>query len=309
MTTSDLVSYSIMLNGEKAITHISPHYAPLTLGKPEKITLPPIASYVSLTETNLNSLNSFLRNPSTSSTPLLTSLSLALELPLLLPRMANPELFKQPRAANAAQGSDAANDTLMSSDASGDSPQKKRRQRLGPSCDNCRARKVKCNAEVVMLSRHFNGDASDNTDDIPEYTTLSSEQQQAVVAGTLVVVADDYNLVLSNSKLIKFKACLSCAGKALGCCFSKGFTKEDIVHSKRLGPSDPVAVAVVERKSSPVKVVKKRSVDLSGAATAGTRKSSCAGCRKRKVKCVMHSRLNKCIGCIKKECACSFEVC
>lgn len=162
-----------------------------------------------------------------------------------------------------------------------------------------------------MLSRHFSSDTGTDADaeDIPEYTGLLAEQQKAVLGGSLVHVSGDYNLVLSNNKLIKFKACLSCAGKALGCCFSKGFTKEDIVHSKRAVPVETVALAVAERKVTPVKVVKKRSVDLSALGASSTRKSSCAACRKRKVKCVMHTRLNKCIGCMKKDSTCSFETC
>lgn len=292
MTTSDLVSYSIMLNGEKAITHTSPHYAPLTLGKPEKITLPPIASYVSLTENNLNSLNTLMRNANATSPPLLTLL-LALELPLLLPRLSSLEIYNTHQQVSAA----IPNPLLQA-----EGLQKKRRQRLGPSCDNCRARKVKCNAEVVMLSREF----AAGTDDIEECVLLLPEQKLALALGTPVTIVGDQTLVVSNGKLIKFKACSSCAGKALRCCFSKGFTKEDIVHSKRVGPADTTAMMVVERKVTPVKVVKKRTVDVAG---AGTRKSSCAACRKRKVKCVMHTRLNKCVGCVKKDSTCSFEVC
>lgn len=158
---------------------------------------------------------------------------------------------------------------------------------------------MKCNAEVVLLTREFAAHA----EDIEEYAGLLALQKQEVALGSAVTVSG-HTLCVSNGKLIKFKACLSCAGKALGCCFSKGFTKEDIVHSKRAGPAD--AAVVVERKSSPVKVVKKRVTEVG---VSGTRKSSCAACRKRKVKCVMHSRLNKCVGCVKKDSTCSFEVC
>lgn len=159
-----------------------------------------------------------------------------------------------------------------------------------------------------MLTRHFddnddnnNNNTNDNNSDeehadVPEFTSMLAEQQAMVRAGTPVAVAGHYMLVVSNNKLIKYKACLSCAGKALGCCFSKGFTKEDIVHSKRTGPTE---VIVVERRASP-KVAKKR-------VESGTRKSLCAACRKRKVKCVMHPRLLKCVGCVKKDSACLFE--
>lgn len=353
-----------MLNGEKAVSYASPHYALLTAGKPEKVTLPPISSYVGLTEKNLNSLNSLNSNSlnllntlnsntwlskasSASSLPLLTSLLtslLALELPLLLPRIAAHDLYKMSHdTRTASMGSSAAAPAVTASSAvavaatlsaahsaapqsistphvaappaslaanlsANDSP-KKRRQRLGPSCDNCRARKVKCNAEVLMLSRHFGPshrnlthNQVDQNDDsyIEEFASLLPEQQLAVMAGSLVG-AGDYTLVLSKGKLIKFKACLSCAAKGLGCCFSKGFTKEDIVYSKRSGPE--AVPVMVERKVAPVKVVKKRTMELSGS----SRKSSCTACRKRKVKCVVHTGLNRCIGCMKKDSPCSFE--
>lgn len=317
-----------MLNGEKAISFAAPHYALLTVGKPENVTLPPISSYVGLTEKNLNSLNSLNRFATTSSTslPLLTSL-LALELPLLLPRMASHDHYKMSydaRATSVSSSISVDSNSVSSSAATAackfsavnlagdlagdlspnDSP-KKRRQRLGPSCDNCRARKVKCNAEVIMLSRHFSptvvhqNSQNDSDSYVEEFASLLPELQLSVLAGSLVAVGN-YTLVLSKSKLIKFKACLSCAGKGLECCFSKGFTKEDIVYSKRSGPE---TVPVVMERKTAVKVMKKR-VESSGS----TRKSSCAACRKRKVKCVMHNRLNKCIGCMKKDSTCSFEV-
>lgn len=310
--SSDLLSYSIMMNGEKAVSYAAPHYAPLAVGKPEKITLPPISAYVGLTERNLNSLN--LLTSSVSSPPLLTSL-LALELPLLLPRMAAHDLYKLSYGnRNVSVSSTTTSDRVSSESgattpsiasaavapASSESP-KKRRQRLGPSCDNCRARKVKCNAEVMMLSRHFAQNECDSESYAEEFASLLPEHKLTILSGELVTVGD-YTLVLSNNKLIKYKSCLSCAGKALGCCFSKGFTKEDIVYSKRSGPE--AVPLVVERKAAAVKVVKKRSAESSGS----TRKSSCTACRKRKVKCVMHTRLNKCIGCMKKDSTCSFEV-
>lgn len=267
---SDLVSYSIMMNGDKAISHTLP-FAPLTMGKVERVTLPPI-NCVRLTETNLNLLNAY--HPALSA-PLLTSLLSALELPLLSPQMGNAELYDatpQPHAA------------------------KKRRQRLGPLCDNCRARKVKCNAEVLLLTRQFDTEGAH----IDEYATLPAEQQAHAQAGALVRIAGNFVLVLSHNKLIKFRPCLLCAGKGLGCCFSKGFTKEDIVHSKRLGDATPV----VER-AAPAKVVKKRAESMGPL----TRKSSCSHCRKRKVKCVMNARANRCVGCIKKDSECTFEAC
>lgn len=217
----------------------------------------------------MNVLNA-CRGNADSTMPSLTLL-LALDSPLSSPRMASAELKCTTPESNLSQ--------------------KKRRQRLGPSCDSCRARKVKCNADVIMLSREYNTEE--------EVWSLLPEARDRLVSGAAVSVGD-YTLVLSNSKLFKFRACQLCAGKGIGCCFSKGFTKEDIVHSKRSGE----VVPVVEKKPVAQKVVKRRSVE-----SVGTRKSSCVACRKRKVKCVMNGRVNKCVGCIKKDHTCSFEVC
>lgn len=278
---NDLLSYLIMLNGDKAVSHNYSHYAPLSISKSStKITLPPITSYVSLTENNLHSLqNAYYPNENSnagvsdlnkdSSAPSLTSDSSRLfssnsvsrQLPL-----------SSPSPRHLSFGEDNNEYT------------KKRRQRLGPSCDSCRSRKVKCNAEVLLITRQFSHDQ-----DLEETAGLSSKSLQMLKEGE-IIESGDYRLIVSNNKLIKFKPCLSCATKKLDCCFSKGFTKEDIVHTKRSGDDD----VCEKRQVSPTKVTKKK-VEL-----AGARKSSCNACRKRKVKCVMNSKLSKCIGCLKK---------
>lgn len=252
---ADLILYSIMLNGHRAIQH-TPHYSPLaTIPKLALVSLPPI--HFGLTEKNLLQIS---RHYSPALLPPSLTLLLALDLVLLLPRMLTPEP-KRPE--------ELAPDHL-----------KKRRQRMGPLCDSCRLRKVKCNAEVSMLG------LVDESRDLP--CDLTRDEQSALLAGELVPRAG-HGLVLSNGKLIKFKACLLCNTKGLRCCFSKGFTKEDMVNLKR-------AQEPFEKKGR----VCKRS-------EAATRKSSCAACRRRKVKCVMNSRANKCVGCLKKDSLCLFE--
>lgn len=300
---NDLVSYSIMMNGDKAVSHILPHYALLNLWRPSHITLPPISHRVrlpegSLTENNLKLHDAYsLHTPSALSNPLLASLTLsralaALALPLLSPRLGGspPLLLALPYASYAPEAA-----AFM-----GDSVPRKRRQRLGPSCDNCRSRKVKCDADVVLLSRTF-----PQGEEPAEYAVLSAAQKHAVAAGRAVHTAHGFAVVLSNSKLIKYKCCLSCGGKGLECGFSKGFTKEDIGHGKR-GPD----AAVVEKKRAlPVRVTKPGAGAGSCSAAPNSRKSLCMACRKRKVKCVMNTRLNRCAGCIKKDCVCSLEAC
>lgn len=257
----DLLSYSIMLNGDRAITYNS-HFMSLPDIKHGKVTLPPIASYVSLTETNLNTLN-FGAAARSSATPSLTLL-LALELPLLSPR-ATP--------------------------ATPSAEEKKRRQRMGPLCDSCRARKVKCNADVVMLTWH-----DEKLSAIAEYTLLPAREQQQVAAGELVQVAGDYVMVLLNHKLVKFKPCMLCASKGLACCFSKGFTKEDIVQTRRVSGLEALEEA------------RPRSKKRAGlpCERSSPRKSSCGACRRRKVKC-QTTLAGRCVGCVKKGILCSFE--
>ncbi|QEL61880.1 hypothetical protein CJJ09_004039 [Candidozyma auris] len=161
---------------------------------------------------------------------------------------------------------------------------------------NGKTPKVKCNADVVLLSRNVDDEEPEEVD------SLSPEQKKKLFDGALVAISGNFNLVVSNGKLVKFKPCSSCATRELECCFSKGFTKEDIVHSKRctsLGGVGLGSSAAAGAKEA-LKKVKKRSEAVSA------RKSSCVACRRRKVKCVMNSRLGKCVGCVKKESECSF---
>lgn len=284
---NDLVSYSIMMNGDKAVSHVSPHYAPLKPWKPASIvTLPPISAHVLLTENNLKLLEYAYRTPSTLSNPLA---SLLASLPLASPRASSPQIALQHLTVQTVQTVQLAHvHSASASKLQPENNERKRRQRLGPSCDNCRARKVKCDADVVLLSRFFTGAE-------PEYMQLTEEQQNAVLEGRVARGLDGYMIVTSNNKLVKYRCCLSCAGKGLDCSFSKGFTKEDIGHKR---PETPRTAA---------RASKRRAAGTGQFAVAqALRKSSCVACRKRKVKCVM-TRLNRCVGCVKKDTVCSLE--
>lgn len=333
---ADLAEYSIMLNGEKAITHTSSHYATQEFGndKLEKITLPPITGLFRLTENTLKLFNFHSLVSLVSATPSLTSSSLAAELPLNSPRLTSSELHAPP-LPEAAQKL-----TSMSSCApeltEEDSNVKKRRQRLGPSCDHCRARKVKCNADVMMLSRFF--DVAELDSELQGEYTLSAEEKNKLSSGEEVNTSDNAVLVVSNNKLIRFLPCSSCRTKNLSCCFSKGFTKEDVIHNKKKETWRGVVAG--DKKLSPTKVNKKAAlpasvnaklvgaklkglvagdttpspthssleISSSPGAAGSTRKSSCSACRKRKIKCVLNSQTEKCMGCTKKDYLCSFEV-
>lgn len=205
----------------------------------------------------------------------------------------------------------------------------KRRQRLGPSCDSCRSRKVKCNADISVVLKSL-----DPAELSP--TGMSPSQIADLLYNNAQISfkdADDntVNFLISNDKVIKLRSCKSCNVKGFNCCFSKGFTKEDIMMNNK--KSDVPAVAdesLVEspKRVKPAKIAKKKVVkphiepkkstllSLTSALSKtleekdeslSSRKSSCISCRKRKVKCVFNADLNKCEGCHKKSHDCVFE--
>lgn len=248
----------------------------------------------------------------------------------------------------------------------------KRRQRLGPSCDSCRLRKVKCNAEINILSKDVSPRLVYGW-----FPHLNQQQMDSLLAGQLVNVNDEC-LIISHEKLIKFKSCNSCKAKQLPCCFSKGFTKEDIMNHKKNSSSSTAATSVAATnvtstatttspgsachspKRTTNKIIKKKVLKLKPIQPVTlakqeemkivnqlnqqqqqqqhqhqqivhekllqlaaqpqarhfqdqqnnnntSRKSSCASCRKRKVKCVFNPNLNKCEGCNKKNSTCVFD--
>ncbi|CAK7916260.1 hypothetical protein CAAN1_26S00298 [[Candida] anglica] len=103
---------------------------------------------------------------------------------------------------------------------------KKRRQRSGPSCDSCRQRKVKCDAEIRVIST----DSTQFHDLCEMEFHLSQEEiSNLITNGKPYSLGNMNQLIVQNQKLVKFKSCKSCENKQLSCCFSKGFTKEDII--------------------------------------------------------------------------------
>ncbi|KGT67547.1 hypothetical protein MEK_04265 [Candida albicans 12C] len=127
--------------------------------------------------------------------------------------------------------------------------QNKRRQRLGPSCDSCRVRKVKCDAEIQVI----NEDAITT-----EYSFISSSEIDEIKSGKRVLLSSGslltsnnsnnnakptkIELIFSHGKFIKFKSCQNCTCKLnVDCCFKNGYTKEDILLNKKLKNSQSTA--------------------------------------------------------------------
>ncbi|KAG7193395.1 uncharacterized protein KQ657_000813 [Scheffersomyces spartinae] len=332
------------------------HFLP-TIHKSGSSLLPPLhiaspisppSSYAKLTEYNLTSMG---KNPDAVSLPSLTSsASIASSSgsisPIGSPHVKTINILNQ--AANIVASKESKSFSIKNSP--------KRRQRLGPSCDSCRVRKVKCNADIVIVLKDMAGTAETSAlyNDV-DFTPLLKQEVTSIPLDT------EYLLLASHNKLIKFKPCTNCTARTIDCCFSKGFTKEDMLHKK---PSEtvssfrPPASDFTSAKSSSLLVSKKRKISAvdsdtdttlkqspsasmttysspvasesqednttaprSSATTMsplpipvlipipaldGSRRSSCAGCRKRKVKCVYNEETNMCHGCFKKGHECLF---
>lgn len=165
----------------------------------------------------------------------------------------------------------------------------KRRQRLGPSCDCCRKRKVKCDANIFVLLNNLLSFDYSNQFSASQWSDLCQGQQ---------IIIDSYIYLVSFNKLIKFKSCSSCNLKNLSCVFSKGFTKDDLIKKKKV-------IAPIEDKNiAATKIVKK---NIKAKQDLNLRKSSCLNCRKRKVKCVVTGGSGGCGGCEKKSITCEFK--
>lgn len=310
MISNDLLSYSIIHGGNKVVPAMGKQLVPLLIkdlpppidnrGK-GSITLPPlniksngtlnIPTYT-LTENNLMHLRSTYQGDENNSNPpsLTSASSVCSASPLSSPNLSRTDLTEMP----------VSNESYVKT---------KRRQRLGPSCDSCRARKVKCNAEIEVLCK-----IEDNTIPMDNETMrrFSKTEIDDLVFNDIPIVYDNStNIIKTNNKIIKFKRCSSCVSKHSSCYFSKGFTKEDImINKKSFNGVETSPIVKIEnasncKKSKASKIVKKKATVPNG--PTNSRKSSCTSCRKRKVKCVYNNILLKCEGCYKKNHECSFE--
>lgn len=173
-----------------------------------------------------------------------------------------------------------------------------KRQRSGPSCDCCRARKIKCDSEIVVLAQLP-----------PEITTLASsnshrDTHQPIIAHCDFICEDprtgyQYFKILrgpdgvatkhklGNLSYLKFKPCTACGNKRLHCQFSKGFTRNDIIKfnkSEKLQQVEPLEASAARRIS---------------------KKTSCRMCRFKKIKCVKVDGSTSCLNCTRKLLDCS----
>ncbi|KAG5418486.1 SUT1 [Candida metapsilosis] len=143
--------------------------------------------------------------------------------------------------------------TSGSTSSSCSSSTNKRRQRLGPSCDSCRARKVKCNAEITILSP--------STTTLASTYNLTSHQLDLLTKNNkLSMNGGDFQLLYVNEKYIHFKPCHSCEGKGIDCCFSQGFTKEDILSNKKKSKKLASSAGKVTKDTSRASSASKKGV-------------------------------------------------
>ncbi|GME82808.1 unnamed protein product [Ambrosiozyma monospora] len=124
-----------------------------------------------------------------------------------------------------------------------------KRQRSGPSCDCCRSRKIKCDSEITIISQLPNmylnltseeSDASSvdsssskiahckfiSRDGDYQYFRIVKDEVASASSSALNSAAA---AKLGSFDYLKFKPCSACNGKNLQCCFSKGFTRNDII--------------------------------------------------------------------------------
>ncbi|CCK70601.1 Sut1p KNAG_0E03440 [Huiozyma naganishii CBS 8797] len=124
-----------------------------------------------------------------------------------------------------------------------------KRQRNGPSCDQCRLKKIKCDAIIEVIAQNESiltlcNDKLHHVLTKQEFTdALPALQKLSIHASTWHdIKKNDCHLVKHLDKLIIFKSCTSCYKKQgrhetnyavttpdIECCiFSKGFTRSDI---------------------------------------------------------------------------------
>lgn len=120
-----------------------------------------------------------------------------------------------------------------------------KRQRVGPSCDSCRLKKIKCDAhmEIILQDARVLSQISDRL-----HQVITKDQVlQMDLKVDLSTIPVDSVLVKHIDKIVMFKPCTSCNKRRAsldgsqgpldgkngnvtggGCVFSKGFTRADI---------------------------------------------------------------------------------
>lgn len=123
------------------------------------------------------------------------------------------------------RSADASEEEEVEEDGDNDeTPAKPKRQRVGPSCDLCRSKKIKCDAHVEIMEL--------DVDCVKLKLSKKSEIQDKTTINKYLKSSElheDFKLVYSNNKIIKFKSCSYCIAKGKPCVYKRGYTKDDIL--------------------------------------------------------------------------------
>ncbi|CCH43145.1 hypothetical protein BN7_2692 [Wickerhamomyces ciferrii] len=105
-----------------------------------------------------------------------------------------------------------------------DEPNKSKRQRIGPSCDLCRSKKIKCDAHVEIIEFDIKPDTF-------ELTKTNEIMNNQIISKYLTSqdLSHGFKLKYCNNKIIKFKDCSYCSIKNHPCIYERGYTKDDIM--------------------------------------------------------------------------------
>ncbi|ODQ60786.1 hypothetical protein WICANDRAFT_61351 [Wickerhamomyces anomalus NRRL Y-366-8] len=102
-------------------------------------------------------------------------------------------------------------------------PSKSKRQRVGPSCDFCRSKKIKCDAHVEIMEIDVLYDLNlTKKDEIKDENLIKKYMTEDELD-------EGFKLIYSNEKIIKFKTCSYCLAKHQPCLYKRGYTKDDIL--------------------------------------------------------------------------------
>ncbi|ONH69232.1 Sterol uptake protein 2 [Cyberlindnera fabianii] len=102
---------------------------------------------------------------------------------------------------------------------------KSSRQRVGPSCDMCRRKKIKCDAYIEVVEQ-------DVDEDCVEFDVETSHVLDQSLISRFITQDekdDGFKMLFSNGKLIKFRNCSFCEAKGVEATYERGYTKEDTV--------------------------------------------------------------------------------
>ncbi|CCH61892.1 hypothetical protein TBLA_0F03550 [Henningerozyma blattae CBS 6284] len=153
------------------------------------------------------------------------------------PRLVSKSYRKNSLPTNASATNSATSHTLS------------KRQRIGPSCDNCRLKKTKCNAKVELIlldsnlliknsnlnlilnssiNLHYTLSPQD-LKNLKDFVIYSNDLNYLSILNKISNLDTDTQVIKHLDKLLIFTPCSNCCKKNNhNCLFSKGFTRADI---------------------------------------------------------------------------------